>query len=119
MHGTLKKGFFNFLFSRAELFSRAAQQKEAGNKNEIIFYNIIAQLTSKSGPPWARQLNAVLKAFRWRADGGPTLYAGWVFGTLHSFRFKVENPGLHLYIYSGVILNNIVNKHFVIRVGNR
>ena len=29
-----------------------------------------------SGPSMARQRNAIQMAFRWRADGGPTLNAG-------------------------------------------
>ena len=31
----------------------------------------------KSGPLLARQRNAILMAFRWWADSGPRLYAGW------------------------------------------
>ena len=32
--------------------------------------------TTISGPSTARQRNAIQMAFRWRADGGPTLNAG-------------------------------------------
>ena len=34
--------------------------------------------TTKSGPSSARQRSAILMAFRWRADDGPTLNAGLV-----------------------------------------
>ena len=34
--------------------------------------------TTISGPSLARQRNAILMAFRWRADDGPTLNAGFV-----------------------------------------
>ena len=37
------------------------------------------QNKSKSGPSSARQRNAIEIAFRWRADGGPTLDAAWFF----------------------------------------
>ena len=33
--------------------------------------------TTISGPSTARQRNAIQMAFRWRADGGPTLKALW------------------------------------------
>ena len=32
--------------------------------------------STKSGPSSARQRNAIIMAFRWRADDGPTLNAG-------------------------------------------
>ena len=34
--------------------------------------------TAINGPSSARQRNAIEMAFRWRADDGPTLNAGWV-----------------------------------------
>ena len=36
------------------------------------------QNTTLSGPSSARQRNAIIMVFRWRADNGPTLTAGLV-----------------------------------------
>ena len=37
-----------------------------------VFSSVCQRVMDPSGPPSARQM-----VFRWRADGGPTLYAGW------------------------------------------
>ena len=47
----------------------------------FIFFNdkgIEDPNTAINGPSLARQQNAIEKAFRWRADDGPTLIAGLV-----------------------------------------
>ena len=48
--------------------------------NLILLFDegIMDPNTAINGPSSARQRNAIVMAFRWRADDGPTLNAGFV-----------------------------------------
>ena len=59
---------------------------QRGSKFENVFFSILFYVdegiedpnTTISGPSLARQRNAIEMSFRWRADDGPTLNAGFV-----------------------------------------
>ena len=65
-------------------FTHARIQKvlsEGSNFNFLCLFSFFDEgrkdsNTTISGPSTARQRNAIQMAFRWRADGGPTLIAG-------------------------------------------
>ena len=44
----------------------------------LVYERIEDPNTAINGPTLARQRNAIKMAFRWRADDGPTLNAGFV-----------------------------------------
>ena len=52
----------------------------------------VDQNTTLSGPSSARQRNAILMAFRWRADDGPTLNSGSVASSSGSGLGLLRNP---------------------------
>ena len=58
---------------------------QRGSKNDYVLFFVFLidggiedPNTTINGPSSARQQNAIYMAFRWRADGGPTLNAGLV-----------------------------------------